>query len=355
MNATRFAARTSISCKASPSPWEQGESGHSERIPHRTIGACAWAEMQGWHRAPAGRPVPSGRAETSSPLQPKPHGKEHTAAMTTSAYRLTDPTSPYRALTRHFALVVQMARRDVAGRYRGAFCGLLWSFFNPLLMLVIYTFVFGVIFKSRWNAQTTDPFQYAMVLFAGLNINTLFSESANRATTLVIENTNFVKRVVFPLETLSWSTLGSGLFHLCVSTIVLLSISPLVLGHVPWTVVLFPIVVVCFLPFVAGTVWMLASLGVYLRDLKQATGIVTTALMFLAPILYPAALIPERWRFALYFNPLTIVAEASQDVLIWGRLPRWDHLAAYAVIASLFAWLAFAWFERTRKGFADVV
>lgn len=275
--------------------------------------------------------------------------------MTTSAYRLTDPISPYLALTRHFALVVQMARRDVAGRYRGSFAGLLWSFFNPLLILAIYTFVFGVIFKSRWNAQTTSHFQYAMVLFAGLNINTFFSECANRATTLIVENTNFVKRVVFPLETLTWSTLGSGLFHLCVSTIVLLAISPLVMGHLPWTAIFFPVVVACFLPFVAGAVWLLASLGVYLRDLKQVVGIATMALMFLAPILYPATQIPERYRFALYFNPLTIIAEASQNVLIWGRLPRWDHLAAYVAVASLFAWFAFAWFERTRKGFADVV
>ena len=275
--------------------------------------------------------------------------------MTTSAYRLTDPISPYLALTRHFALVVQMARRDVAGRYRGSFAGLLWSFLNPLLMLAIYTFVFGVIFKSRWNAQTTNQFQYATVLFAGLNVNMLFSECANRATTLIIENTNFVKRVVFPLETLTWAALGSALFHLLISTIVLLVISPFFMGGIHWTVVLFPIVVMCFLPFVAGIVWLLASLGVYLRDLKQMVGIVTMALMFLAPILYPATSIPERWRFALYFNPLTIIAEASQDVLIWGLLPRWDQLAAYVAIASLFAWFAFAWFERTRRGFADVV
>ncbi|MGH8214744.1 MAG: ABC transporter permease [Rhodanobacteraceae bacterium] len=275
--------------------------------------------------------------------------------MTISAYRLTDPISPYRALTRHFALVVQMARRDVAGRYRGSFAGLLWSFFNPLLMLAIYTFVFGMIFKSRWNAQTTNQFQYAMVLFAGLNINTFFSECANRATTLIVENTNFVKRVVFPLEILTWSTLGSALFHLFVSTSVLLVLSPFLMGRTPWTVILFPIVVMCFLPFVAGTVWLLASLGVYLRDLRQVVGIATMALMFLAPILYPATLIPERYRFALYFNPLTVIAEASQNVLTWGRPPVWSHLGVYVLVSGLFAWLAFACFEQTRKGFADVV
>jgi len=272
-----------------------------------------------------------------------------------TAYRLLNPLSPYGALMRHFALISQMARRDVAGRYRGSFAGLFWSFFNPLLMLVIYTFVFGVIFKSRWNAQVSGHFQFAIILFAGLNINTLFSECANRATTLMVENTNFVKRVVFPLETLAWSTLGSALFHLLVSTVVLLIIEVLVNGHIAWTVTLFPVVVLCFLPFVAGTIWLLASLGVFLRDLKQVVAIVTTALLFLAPILYPKELIPPQFRDWLYLNPLTVIVEASQNVLVWGQQPDWKHLIAYAVGSCLFAWVAFAWFEQTRKGFADVV
>jgi len=275
--------------------------------------------------------------------------------MSTTAYRLVDPLSPYRALFRHFTLVVQMARRDVIGRYRGSFAGLFWSFFNPLLMLVIYTFVFGVIFKSRWNAQVTGHFQYAIVLFAGLNINTLFAECANRSTTLIIENTNFVKRVVFPLETLAWSTIGSALFHLLVSTLVLLLMSFLVNWRIPWTFLLFPVVVCCFLPFVAGMAWLLASLGVFLRDLKQVVGIVTTALLFFAPILYPKEMVPAQYRLLMDLNPLTVIAEASQDVLVWGQQPQWAELAVYAAVSCLFAWLAFAWFERTRKGFADVV
>lgn len=272
-----------------------------------------------------------------------------------SSYRLRDPLSPYHALFRHFALVVQMARRDVVGRYRGSFVGLLWSFFNPLLMLMIYTFVFGIIFKSRWNDQVAGHFGFAIILFTGLNINSLFTECANRAPTLIVENTNFVKKVVFPLEVLSWSALGSALFHLLISTIVLLVISLLVKGSLPWTIVLFPAVVMCFLPFVAGTIWLLASLGVFLRDLKQAIGIVTAALMFLAPILYPKEFIPEPYRDWMYLNPLTVIVEASQDVLIWGRQPSWIHLGLYTVSSCLFAWLAFAWFERSRKGFADVL
>ena len=222
-------------------------------------------------------------------------------------------------------------------------------------MLVIYTFVFGVVFKSRWSGQTGGHFEFAIILFAGLNINTLFSECANRATTLIVENTNFVKRVVFPLETLSWSVLGSALFHLLISTVVLLAISLLVNGQLPWTVLLFPIIVACFLPFVAGIIWLLASLGVFLRDLKQVVGIATAAMMFLAPILYPETMIPPQFRDLLYLNPLTVIVEAAQNVLIWGRQPIWGHLVIYTVVSSLFAWLAFAGFEMTRKGFADVL
>jgi len=275
--------------------------------------------------------------------------------MTRSAYRLIDPLSPYIALKRHFTLIVQMARRDVAGRYRGSFMGLFWSFFNPLLMLFIYTFVFGVIFHSRWNAQTTGHFAFALVLFAGLNVNSLFSECANRAPNLIIENTNFVKKVVFPLEILSWSALGAALFHLLISTIALLVIALFVNGHIPWTVVLFPIVVAAFLPMVAGTIWLLASFGVYLRDLKQAIIIITSALMFLAPILYPMEMIPEQFRGWMYLNPLTVIAMASQNVLIWGKPPVWINLGVYALVSCLFAWSAFVWFQRTRKGFADVL
>jgi lipopolysaccharide transport system permease protein len=272
-----------------------------------------------------------------------------------STYQLKNPLSPYRALVRHFALIVQMAKREVVGRYRGSFIGLLWAFFNPLLMLGVYTFVFSVLFKSRWNTESTGQMEYAVVLFAGLNINSLFADCANRAPTLIMENSNFVKKIVFPLEILSWSVLGAALFHLLISTIVLLVFMLIVHGSIPWTGLLFPIVVMPFIPFVAGMVWLLASLGVFLRDLKQAIGIITPMMMFLAPIFYSNELISPKYRDLLYLNPLTVIVEASRDVLIWGRMPSWTMLGLYALISCLFAWAAFSWFERTRRGFADVL
>ncbi|GAB3030603.1 ABC transporter permease [Oleiagrimonas citrea] len=273
----------------------------------------------------------------------------------TTKYQLANPAAPYIALRRHFRLVMQLSWRDVIGRYRGSFMGLFWSFFNPLLMLAVYTFVFGVIFKSRWNSQVTSHFEFAVVLFAGLNINAFFAECANHAPTLIIENTNFVKRVVFPLETLGWSALGAALFHLGISTLVLLVFEWAASGSVPATAVLFPLVVLAFVPFVVGSVWLLSALGVFLRDLKQAIAIVTMVMMFLAPVFYPLSLIPVRFRIFIYLNPLTLIVRESRAVLVWGTQPDWLELGIYLVLGCLFAWVTFVWFEKARKGFADVL
>ncbi|MDR6936857.1 ABC transporter permease [Luteibacter sp. 3190] len=271
------------------------------------------------------------------------------------SYQLGNPLSPIVAFARHRTLVGRMAKREIVGRYRGSFIGIFWSFFTPLFMLAVYTFVFGFIFKSRWTGPAAGKLDFAVILFAGMNMHALFAECAIRAPTLIIENSNFVKKVIFPLETLAWTSVAAGLFHLLISTVVLLSFSLLVRGFFPWTVILFPVVVLAYLPFLAGVVWLSASLGVYLRDLKQAVGVIVPVLMFLAPILYPLESIPADLRWLLYLNPLTVVVEAARDVLIWGRMPDWGLLAEYAVASLLFAWGSFAWFERSRSGFADVL
>jgi len=273
----------------------------------------------------------------------------------TIRYRLSNPISPYSALARHLQLILQMSRRDVISRYRGSFMGLFWSFFNPLLMLAVYTFVFGVIFKSRWNSEVSGHFEFAVILFAGLNVNAFFAECANRAPSLIIENTNFVKRVVFPLETLGWSVMGASLFHLAISTLVLLIFEWVVMGAIPLTALLFPVVMLAFIPFVVGSVWLLSALGVFLRDLKQAIPIITMVLMFLAPIFYPLTLMPVHVRVFMYLNPLTLIVRESRNVLIWGVMPNWWELGMYAVLSCLFAWVTFTWFQKARKGFADVL
>ena len=259
------------------------------------------------------------------------------------------------SLWRHRRLVQVLIQREVIGRYRGSVMGILWSFFNPVFMLVIYTFVFSVVFKARWNVDSDSKTEFALVLFAGLIIFNLFSECINRAPSLIISNANYVKKVVFPLEILPWVVLGSAMFHALISLCVWLVAYLVLFGLPPMTVLLLPLIVVPLMLFIMGLSWGLASLGVYLRDVSQFIGMVTSVLMFLTPIFYPVNSLPEKYRSYLLLNPLTPAVEMTRDVLFWGKVPDLSMLSLYALATVLIAWLGFAWFQKTRKGFADVL
>lgn len=265
------------------------------------------------------------------------------------------PKEMFASLWRNRDLIGALVKREVVGRYRGSFMGILWSLFNPLFMLAVYTFVFSVVFKARWNAGSDSRAEFALVLFAGLLVFNVFAECINRAPGLILGNVNYVKKVVFPLEILPWVILGSALFHGSVSLAVWLVAYLLVFGVPHLTLVYFPLIIVPLGLFIMGLSWALASLGVYLRDVSQVIGIVTTVLMFLSPIFYPVTALPEEYRGLLFMNPLTPAIEQGRAVLYWGRIPNFAMLGLYLVIASAIAWLGFAWFQKTRKGFADVL
>jgi len=252
-------------------------------------------------------------------------------------------------------LIKVLVEREVLGRYRGSFLGILWSLFNPLLMLTVYTFVFSVIFKARWNSDNTSKTAFALILFAGLMVFNVFSECINRAPSIILSNANYVKKVVFPLEILPWVVLGSSLFHMFVSLAVWLFAYLLFFGVPHLTVLYFPLVVLPLVLLILGLTWLLASLGVYLRDVSQVIGVSTTLLMFLSPIFYPAAAWPERVRPLLSLNPLTPAIEQGREVLYFGRSPDFGLLLVEFTVGLAVAWLGFAWFQKTRKGFADVL
>lgn len=261
----------------------------------------------------------------------------------------------FASLWRNRELIKASAKREVLGRYRGSFLGLLWSFFNPLFMLAVYTFVFSVVFKARWNVESDSKTEFALVLFAGLLVFNLFAECINRAPGLILSSTNYVKKVVFPLEILPFVGLLSALFHTLISLGVWLIAYTLFFGIPHLTAFYLPLVLLPFCLFLMGLSWALASLGVFLRDVSQFIGLLTTALMFLSPIFYPATALPEDYRHILYLNPLTTVVEQTRDVLFWGKTPDLFMLGVYSVVTLGIAWLGFAWFQKTRKGFADVL
>ncbi|KJS28356.1 MAG: sugar ABC transporter permease [Desulfatitalea sp. BRH_c12] len=256
---------------------------------------------------------------------------------------------------RNRSLIFALSKREVVGRYRGSFLGIFWSFFNPLFMLAVYTFVFSVIFKARWNTGSDSKTEFALVLFAGLIVFNLFAECVNRAPGLILANVNYVKKVVFPLEILPWVALGSAMFHTIISLGVWLTAYVFLFGLPHATALLLPLVFLPLALLIMGLSWMLASLGVYLRDVSQFVGILTTVLMFLSPIFYPITALPEAYRSALLLNPLMPAIEETRNMLFWGKLPGIAMLTAYFLIASCIAWMGFVWFQKTRKGFADVL
>jgi lipopolysaccharide transport system permease protein len=270
------------------------------------------------------------------------------------------PFSMLRSLWQQRSLLTQITRRDIASRYRGSALGMLWTFVTPLLMLAVYTFVFGIVFKARFgtavdtvNEPSTAGF--AMTLFTGLMIHALVSECLNRSPTVILQHASYVKKVVFPLEILPVMVAGSALFHFVMSALVLLCGLILAHGSLPVTALLFPLVILPLIPLLLGINWILAALGVYLRDISQLSNLLSMLLMFLSPIFYPIEALPEQFRHFMYLNPLTHIIESVRAVLIFGHIPDAALLLAYSGGGMIVAAFGFWWFQKTRKGFADIM
>lgn len=256
---------------------------------------------------------------------------------------------------RHRELLLALIEREVAGRYRGSIAGLMWSFLNPLLMLLVYTFVFSVLFKVRWETGSDSKPQFALLVFTGMLVFNLFSECLVQAPGLILNHANYVKKVVFPLQILPCVMLGAVLFQTLVSFVVWLIFHLLVFGLPPLTTLLFPLVLLPLVLLTLGLSWLLSALGVYLRDIGQVIGVLMSALMLLSGVFYPVSALPATYQHWLYMNPLTLVIESSRDVLIWGVVPDFGPWLGQLTVAGIVAVLGRLWFEKSRQGFADVL
>lgn len=259
------------------------------------------------------------------------------------------------AFGRHRSLTFELTRRDILGRYRGASFGLLWSLISPFLMLLVYTLAFGFIMKSRWPGTSGSTTEFALILFAGLTVHGFFAECFVRAPQLVVGNAGYVKRVVFPLDVLGWTTAFSATFHLLMNLVVLLALNAWWGGHLYATSLLLPVVLLPLLVLNVGVVWIVASLGVYLRDIGQVAGVVSTAMLFLSSAIIPPETVPESYRLIFELNPLTLIIDQVREVVIWGRVPDWNALAIYFAFSVAFALFGHAVFQRLKPGFADVL
>jgi lipopolysaccharide transport system permease protein len=268
---------------------------------------------------------------------------------------LKNPFAWLGPLRKHRRLIIQMTQREIISKYKGSIFGALWILITPLLMLSIYTFVFSVVFNARWGTASVNRLDFALFVFSGLIFFNFFAESLARSPSLILENISFVKKVVFPTEILPIIVILGSLFGAMVNFIILLLIYLFVNGLPPATVIFFPLLFVPIVLFTLGVCWLLSSLGVFVRDLKPAIGILITMIMFLCPIFYPISAVPAEFQKVMLINPLAIPLEESKKILFFGELPDLYWLMISTSVSVVCCWLGYAWFMLTKKGFADVV
>jgi lipopolysaccharide transport system permease protein len=263
-------------------------------------------------------------------------------------------TLPWQAIWRNRSLIRTMVRRDILGRYRGSFAGTFWTFLNPLILMLTYFFVFGVVLGTRFPS---DPSRsgFALYFLAGMLPWLAFSEAAGRAPLVMIEHRNFVKKLVFPVETLPVNLVAAGFVSQVFGILLFLAVALIARGSVPSSVVWLPVLIVPQLLFTAGVTWFLAALGVFFRDLAQLNGFLLTLWFFLTPICYPEASLPPQALLILAKNPMFTLVRGYRAVLLEGNAPVWRSTWKLWVVAWLVFILGYAWFYKLRKSFADVI
>ncbi|MFT7529284.1 MAG: lipopolysaccharide transport system permease protein [Gammaproteobacteria bacterium] len=261
------------------------------------------------------------------------------------------------SLLAHRVLVYQLTRRNVIGRYRGSVIGIAWSLLIPMLMLAVYTLVFGYIFSIRRSGEATagPNLDFAAFLFSGIVVHGFLAECLNRAPGLVTNNSQYVKKIVFPLQCLSWVALFTALFQTTISVIILVIFLWFLNGEVHLTTLLLPIIFAPLILLASGIVWFLSAISVFVRDFGQIVGVLVTMMLFLSPVFYPIEILPPLFQQLLYLNPISFIIEQLRTVTLDGELPDWQGLLIYTGVALVVSMAGFATFQKFRRGFADVL
>ena len=261
---------------------------------------------------------------------------------------------PLWQLPRRGELIFSFAKRELLGRYKGSALGIAWAVLTPVVMIAIFTFIFAGIFGARFGTNHSH-WDYALYLFCGLLPWSMFQESVQQSANTIVVNSNLVKRVVFPLETLPAAQVFAALGNQLFATVALLIAMIIVRQRLELTALWLPVLLIPQLLFALGAAWLVASLGVFLRDIAQGITLLLMAWMYLTPIIYPESIVPDRFRALIDFNPFTPLVRNYRRIFLDGLAPDWPALAYFAAIAVVLFIFGYWWFARTRKSFADVV
>jgi len=261
---------------------------------------------------------------------------------------------PLWQLPRRFDLIVSLTKRELAARYRGSVLGILWAILTPVVMIAIFTIIFAGIFKAKFGASSSQ-WDYALYLFCGLLPWNAFQEALQLSANTIVSHANLVKRVVFPLETLPVSLSLAAIANQLFGTVALIVAALLLRREIHPTILFLPVLLIPQLIATLGAAWLLASLGVFVRDIVQGVTLVLMAWMYLTPIIYPESLVPDRYRSFVNFNPFTPLVRNYRRIILEGNLPDWPGLAYFVAFAIVSFVFGYWWFGRTRKNFADVI
>ena len=253
-------------------------------------------------------------------------------------------------------LLKQLVRRNIETRYKGSSLGLLWSFVQPLMMLCVYTFIFSLVLKARWGIETDGGRgSFAIIMFCGMTIFNIFSESVVSSCSIILGNQSYVKKVVFPLEILPIAQVLSTVILSSVWFILLFAGTLILLNTISWTMLLLPFTIIPLIMFTTGICFFMSSLGVYIRDVQHLIAVVMQILFFMTPIFYPLQAVPEKFRWILQLNPLALIVSETRKILLYGQQPDWILVGISFVVGAVVLQLGLVWFMKTKKGFADVL
>jgi lipopolysaccharide transport system permease protein len=261
---------------------------------------------------------------------------------------------PLWELPGRFDLIASLTRREIAARYKGSVLGIVWAVLTPLATIATFTLIFSGIFGARFGINGSG-WEFALYLFCGLLPWTAFQEAVQLSSQKIVSQANLVKRVVFPLETLPVAQTLAALANQLFGTIALLIAALIIQRAVYPTILWLPVLIVPQLLLTFGAAWLVASLGVFLRDIVQGIALVLMVWMYLTPIIYPESIVPERFRTLINVNPFTHLIRSYRRIILEGLGPDWRGMAYFTIFALIAFVFGYWWFARTRKNFADVI
>lgn len=263
-------------------------------------------------------------------------------------------TLPFISIWRNRNLIRTLVRRDVMGRYTGSFGGAFWTILNPLLLMLTYFFVFGVVMRTRFGNDTSKT-AFALYFLAGMLPWIAFSEAIGRSPSVMLEHRNFIKKLVFPVETLPVNIVASGLVTEFFGLLMYAAALLVIRGQLSLSLIFLPAVLIPQILFTVGLAWFLSALGAFVKDLGQIIGYLLTILMFLTPIFYPETALPPFAADVIRANPIYVLVRAYRAILLESRAPDWAALAWFTLLALAVFIAGHAWFYKLRKSFADLI